>query len=182
LSITDIDLDLDSSLVKVRVLRDLSELFLGGKKLGPLREGDEVEVPHWMAREMAKSKNVKILEREPLDIMALSKIHWREGIPSSREIPPMPYDFYYKLRCLLSGLSEESGHDPSKRIEFEKALSQSKDIVNCRVHKILSLAAAAPQAESALQKMAAEERALYDKLSSTVSEWKRTVLALEDGK
>jgi len=182
LSVTDIELDLDSSPVKVRVLHDLPELFLGGEKFGPLKEGEEVEVPGWMAKELAKEMIVKLLEREPLEMSTLSKIHWRESIPSSREIPPMEYDFYYKLRALINDLAEESNRDPSRKIELDKAQSQFKDIVNCRVQKILHLAAAPPQRETNLQKMTAEERALYNQLSRIVSEWKQKVLSLEEQK
>jgi len=182
LSIIDIDLDLDSSPVKARVLRDSLEVSLGGGKIGPLREGDEIELPRWIANELAKSNVVKLFDREPLDTAALAKIHWRECIPSSREIPPMQSDFYYKLRCLLEDLLQQSQREPSRRADYEKALSQSKDIVNCRLHKILYFAAAPPQGDSTLQKLAAEERALYNQLSSIVNEWKGKVLSLEDEK
>jgi len=182
LSITEIDLDLDSSPVKVRVQRDLPNLSLGGENLGPLKEGDDVDLPRWMANELAKSNIVKVFEREPLDMAALAKIHWRECIPSSREIPPMQNDFYYKLRGLLKDLLQKSEHEQSIRADYDKALSQSKDIVNCRLHKILYIAAGPPQTDTTLQKLAAEERALYNQLCSIVNEWKRRVLSLEDEK
>lgn len=182
MSIIDTELDMDSSPVKVRILHDSPELFFSGEKLGPLKEGDELELPRWMAQELAESKLARILERETLDMPALAKIHWRECIPSSREIPQMDYDFYYRLRRLLRDLREESDRGPTGRVTLEKAESQFKDILNCRIRKIMYLAAAPPQSDAVLQKMAAEERALYNHLSTIVNEWKRKVLAPEDEK
>lgn len=176
LSIIDTELDMDSSPVKVRILHDSPELFFSGEKLGPLKEGDELELPRWMAQELAESKLARILEREPLDIPTLAKIHWRECIPSSREIPQMDYDFYYRLRRLLRDLREESEREPSGRATLERAESQFKDIVNCRMRKIMHLAAAPPQTDAVLQKMTAEERVLYDHLSTIVNDWKQKVL------
>jgi len=182
LSIIDTELDIDSSPVKVRILHDSPELFFSGEKLGPLKEGDELELPRWMAQELAESKLARILEREPLDMPTLAKIHWRECIPSSREIPQMDHDFHYRLRRLLHELREEAEREPSRRVMLEKAESQFKDIINCRMHKILYLAAAPPQADVVLQKMTAEERVLYNHLSTIVNEWKRKVLAPEGEK
>jgi len=182
LSVKDIELDLDSSPVRVRILRDSPELYLGGERFGPLKGGEEVEVPNWMAKELAKGMIVKLLEREPLEMATLSKIHWRECIPASREIPPMELDFYYRLRRLIDTLAEESNREPSRKADLEKAQSQFKDIVNCRVQKILHLAAAPPQRETNLQKMTAEERALYNQLSAIVGEWRQRVLSLEEQK
>ena len=180
MSVTDIELDLDSSPVKARVLHDSPELFLGGQKFGPLKMGEEIEIPRWMAKELAREMIVMLLEHEPLEMSTLTKIHWRECIPSSREIPAMEYDFYYKLRRLVDDLAEESKREPSRKIDLDKAQSQFKDIVNCRLQKILHLAAAPPQRETNLQKMTAEERALYNKLSLIVSEWRQKVLSLEE--
>jgi hypothetical protein len=180
LTIDDIELDLDSAPIRVKVLHDSPELHLGGKSL--LKENNEIEVPRWMARELSRVKMVSILERDALDMTALAKIHWRESIPGSREIPQMEYDFFHRLRCLLGDLSEASERDPTKRIELEKAQSQFKDILNCRVRKILNAAAASPLTDSTLQKMTAEEQVLFSQLSTIIKDWKQKVVFPEDEK
>jgi hypothetical protein len=182
LSIFDAELDMDSSPVKVKILHDSPELFFSGEKLGPLREGDELELPYWAAQELADNGIANILGREPLDVPTLTKIHWRECIPSSREIPQIDNDFYYRLRRLLRRLREEAESEPSRREALEKAEGQFRDIVDCRMRKIMYLAAAPPQVDAVLQKMAAEERLLYNRLSTITHEWRMKVLALEDEK
>ena len=179
MTIDDIKLDLDSGPIRVKVLHDSPELHLGGKSL--LKENSEIEVPRWMARELSRGKMVSILERDALDMAALAKIHWRESIPGSREIPQMEYDFFHRLRGLLADLSEASERDPTKRIDLEKAQSQFKDILNCRLRKILN-AAASPLTDSSLQKMTAEEQVLFSQLSTIIKEWRQKVVFPEDEK
>ncbi|MEM2942148.1 MAG: hypothetical protein QXT81_01865 [Candidatus Bathyarchaeia archaeon] len=182
LLVVDTKLDVDSSPVKVKILHDSPELFFSGEKLGPLREGDELELPYWAAEELAENGIAKILGREPLDMSTLTKVHWRECIPGSREIPQIDNDFYHRLRRLLRRLREEVKSEPSRRKTLEKAESQFKDIVDCRMRKIMYLAAAPPQVDAVLQRMAAEERWLYNLLSTITHEWRMKVLALEDEK
>ncbi|MBS7622977.1 DNA replication complex GINS family protein [Candidatus Bathyarchaeota archaeon] len=182
LSIVDAKLDMDLSPVKVKILRGLPELFFSDEKLGPLREGDELELPYWAAQELADSGVAKILGREPLDIPTLTKVHWRECIPSSREIPQIDNDFYCRLRHLLRRLREEAESEPSKRETLVKVESQFKDIVDCRMRKIMYLATAPPQVDAVLQKMTVEERMLYSRLSTITREWRMEVLALEGEK
>lgn len=167
-------------MIKARVLGETPELFFSGKTFGPFKVGDEIEIPRWLARELTKNQMIKILDEKPLEIPDLAKIHWRESIPESREIPPLDYDFYNKLRELLRELSKKNNQDPSKKALFEKTLSQSKDIINCRLHKIVYLATNPSITDSIIQKMAVEERRLYNDLRSIIDEWKNKILNLED--
>ncbi|WP_455277886.1 hypothetical protein [[Eubacterium] cellulosolvens] len=178
MSINDFETDYESRMIRVRVLRETPELFFSGRTFGPFKDGDEIEIPRWLARELTKNRMVKILDEGPLEIPDLAKIHWRESIPESREIPQLDYDFYNKLRELLRELSNND-QDPSQKALFEKALSQSKDIINCRLHKIVYLAASPSTSDATIQKMAVEERSLYNDLSSTINEWKNKILNLE---
>ena len=77
-------------------------------------------------------------------------------------------------------MKEESKKDPSKIAHYEKALSLSKDIVNCRVRKIISLSAISASTTEMTKNMAAEEMALYDKLSAIIGDWKDGLLKKED--
>ncbi len=167
-------------MIKAKVLRETPELFFSGKIFGPFKVGDEIEIPRWLGRELTKNQMVKILDEKSLEIHDLEKIHWRESIPDSREIPQLDYDFYNKLRELLRDLSNNSEKDTSQKALLEKTLSQSKDIVNCRLHKIVYLAANPSITDSTIQKMAIEERALYKELSTIIDEWKNKILKLED--
>lgn len=167
-------------MIKARVLHDTPELFFSGKTFGPFKVGDEIQIPRWLARELTKNRLVKTLDEKPLEIPNLAKIHWRESIPESREIPPLDYDFYSKLRELLRELSKKKDQDPSQKVLFENTLSQSKDIINCRLHKIVYLATNPSITDSTIQKMAVEERRLCNDLRLTINEWKNKILNPED--
>lgn len=180
MSINDFETDYESSMIKARVLRGTPELFFSGKTFGPFKDGDEIEIPRWLARELTKNRTVKILDEKPLEIPDLAKIHWRESIPESRELPPLDHDFYNKLRELLHELSKKKDQDPSQKTLFEKALSQSKDIINCRLHKIVYLATNPSITDTTIRKMAVDERRLYNDLSPIINEWKNKILNLED--
>jgi hypothetical protein len=180
LPINDFEIDYESRMIRVKVLRETPELFFSGKTFGPFKNGDEIEIPRWLARELSKNRMVKTIDEASLEIFDLAKIHWRESIPESREIPQLEYDFYNKLRELLRELNNDQ--DPSQKALFEKALSQSKDIINCRLHKIAYLAASPSKSEATIQKMAVEERSLYNDLNSIINEWKNKILNLEGKK
>jgi DNA replication initiation complex subunit (GINS family) len=76
---------------------------------------------------------------------------------------------------LLADLRAQSRSDPSKGRDFEKAVQLSKDISNCRIRKIVSLAAAPAQTEDVLTNLAGEERSLYRSLSRIVIEWRSKI-------
>jgi hypothetical protein len=180
LSINDFETDYESSMIRARVVHDTPELFFSGKTFGPFKVGDEIQIPRWLAKELTKNRLVKILDEKPLEIPDLAKIHWRESIPESREIPPLDFDFYNKLRELLRELSNKKDKDQSQKALFENTLSQSKDIINCRLHKIVYLATNPSITDTTIQKMAVEERRLYNDLRSIIDEWKNKILNLED--
>jgi len=169
----DYDLDFQNRIVKIAVVRESGEINAGGKTFGPFRAGQEVEVPRWIAEELVRSGIAKWRDEDRLDLANLSKMHWRETIPTARQIPAVGEHFYQMLRSLLVELKTQSRSDPAKGRDFEKAVHLSKDIVNCRIRKIVSLAAAPAQTEDVLANLANEERGLYLTLGRIITEWRK---------
>jgi len=169
----DYDLDFQNRTVKIIVVRESGEINAGGKTFGPFRAGQEIEAPRWVADELVRSGIAKWRDEDRLDLTTLSKMHWRETIPTARQIPAIGEDFYPMLRSLLVDLKAQSRSDPAKGRDFEKAAHLSKDIVNCRIRKIVSLAASPAQTENALASLANEERGLYLTLSKIITEWRK---------
>jgi hypothetical protein len=178
-TVDDARMDIESSFVNIRIIRDVPELFFSGNALGPLKEGQEIEVPRWMASEFVKYRMAKILSDKPLDAAELTKIHWRESIPGSRELPPLDYDFYHKLRDLVKDLTLREEYDSSNKSNVYRILTQAKDIITCRIRKILNLAAAPLPSGALLEKFALEERILYNKISYVIDEWRKAILSME---
>lgn len=174
-SFDDCDFDFRNRTVKVIAVRETPEISMGETTFGPFRAGQEIDAPRWVAEELVRSGIAKWRDEDKLDLATLSKMHWRETIPTSRQIPAIEADFYQKLGRLQTDLRIQSRSDPSKGRDFEKAVQLSKDIVNCRIRKIVSLTAAPAQTEDVLGNLANEERTLYRALSRIIIEWRNKI-------
>ena len=63
--------------------------------------------------------------------------------------------------------------------DYEKAISLSKDIINCRLRKIASLAASQVASGEMIQGMAKEEKMLYTSMSQMIADWNERLLGAE---
>jgi DNA replication initiation complex subunit (GINS family) len=93
----------------------------------------------------------------------------------------LPEEFYPRLRRCLSDLKREAAKAPEKMLEHEKAKQLTRDIVNSRLRKIISIASAPAQTEQTLKNLTSEERFLYDRLYELINEWRTRILEYEEG-
>jgi hypothetical protein len=177
MTVDDIDFDFENSQIRVVVTREIPEGSRSGK-LSSAKIGQEIEVPYWTARELVQLGFARFREEDTLDYNSLSKIHWRETIPASRQLPSLQSTFYCLLRRHLSELRELSKHDQMKLRELERTETLVRDIVNVRVRKIVSLAASPTPSEEMLQGLTREERSLYSTLNETIENWKTRLIDL----
>ncbi|MFQ6064068.1 MAG: hypothetical protein ACE5L6_01195 [Candidatus Bathyarchaeia archaeon] len=176
LSIKDVDFGFENTPVKITVRRNCPEIKLAGLKVGPLEEGKEYELMYWIARELERAGIARLHEEELLDAVKLYKIHWKERVQSAKQIASLSGDFYPRLRRYLASLRREAIGKPEKMKEYEKAVRLSRDIINCRLKKIISLAAAPKQTNQTLNNLTKEERTIYEQLNATISSWKDEIL------
>jgi DNA replication initiation complex subunit (GINS family) len=111
-----------------------------------------------------------------LDVVKLHKIRWKERVQPTNKVSPLPEEFYPKLRRYLAYLKKTANNNPEKLKEHEKSSRISRDIVNCRVKKIVSLASSPPLTAQALQNLTPEERTLYHSLHKIINEWRTKIL------
>lgn len=180
MTVDDIDFDFENSPVKVVVTREIPETPRL-VKLSAAKIGQEIAVPYWTAKELVQLGFARFREEDMLDYNSLSKIHWRETIPASRQLPSLQSSFYCMLRRHLAELRQLSRQDQVKLREQERTETLVRDIVNVRIRKIVSLAASPTPSEELLQGLTYEERALYSILNKTIEEWKARLLKM-DGK
>jgi len=170
----------DNSIVNVIAVRNHPGLELAGLKIESLSEGEEKEMRLWLARELEKAGVVKIVRKDELDTAKLYKIHWTETkIQSKKGISSLPEGFYQKLRKLLRKMKEEARENLEKTAEYKRVLEYAKDIVNCRLRKVISIASSSIHSETILRNLTEEERKLYDIVRSIVSSWRREILESE---
>ncbi len=180
-NIKALDFMFENSPVKVIANRNCPEIKLAGLTVGPFEEGNEYEVPYWVARELAKFGVARFRSEELLDSAKLYKIHWKERVQSAAQISELPKDFYPKLRRFLTELKEESAKHLEKMREYEKARQLALDILNLRLKKVVSLASAPAQTEQILKNLTSEERILYEQIYGLINKWKTHLLEYEKG-
>ena len=175
-SVADVDFDFQNLPVRVVLTREIPFSHPATERLQSVKVGQEAEVPFWAADELVNAGFAKYHEEDILDLPKLSKTHWKETIPSSTQLPSLEAGFYCMLRRFLVRLRAGGKQDSSQLREFEKADNLSRDIINCRLRKIASFAAAPGPSSDLLKNMTSEEQALYKQLRSTIAEWKSAIL------
>ena len=179
MSVEDIDLDFENSSIRLIVTREIPEMPRM-PKLNSARVGQEVEIPFWIAQELVRLGYGKFRDEDVLTYNSLSKIHWKETIPASRQIPALNGNFYCILRRHLAELRKQSKQDQIKLRELERTETLVRDIVNVRVRKIVSLSASPTPSGELIQGLTHEERSLYLTLNKTIGEWKGKLLEVSE--
>lgn len=182
MSIEDADFVFENKPIKVVANRNEPIIELAGLKVGPFEEGREYEVRFWIAKELEKTGIVRFREEDILDVVKLHKIHWKERVQPTNKVSLLPEEFYPKLRRYLCYLKKASNNNSEKLKEQGKSERISRDIVNCRVKKIVSLASSLPLTAQALQNLAPEERTLYHRLHKIISNWRDEILKEKGGR
>jgi hypothetical protein len=162
-------------LVKIVANRDSPKIDLPGVNVGPFTAGKEYEVRFWVAEELKKAGIAHIRMEEPLDLMTLNKIHWKENVQSSQRVTALPEDFYPKLRNYLDELKAKSLKKSEFSGDYLKAQKLSGDITRTRLKKIVSLASS-PRSRQIWGNLTKEEKVLYDYLYATISNWRTEIL------
>jgi hypothetical protein len=181
LSIKNAEFSFENSPVKITASRNYPEIKLAGLTVGPFEEGNDYEVSYWIAEELVKSGIAHFHSQDLLDAGKVSKIQWTERVQTAGQMSKLPDGFYPKLRRYLVELREGIANNPERMREFERVDHLTKDIVNSRMKKIVSIASAPAQAESALRNLTVEERLLYEQLSQVINKWKTRILEQRGG-
>ena len=177
-SIKDADFIYQNTPVKILANRNSPKIDLPGFTVGPFKEGQEYEVRLWVANELKKAGIARIRMDDPLDLMVLNKIQWKERVQTSQKVTSVPDDFYPKLRRYLEELNEEAIKKPEKRNDYEKAMNLSDDIARMRLKKIVSLASSSSKTQTSqiLRSLTNEEKSIYSHLHTIISQWRNEIL------
>lgn len=181
-NLEDLDFRFENSPVKIIANKNYPEIKLAGLNVGPLEEGNEYEVYHWVGSVLVEAGIAHFREDDELDATKLYKVQWKERVQAAGQISELSEDFYPRLRRYLLEVKEESTttRQPERVQEYEKAKQLSWDIVNSRLKKIVSLASGPVQTDQIVKKLTIEEKLLYDQLSKSISEWRTRILEQEN--
>ena len=152
---------------------------MSDRVLGPYRQGQEVELPFWIAVHFVQMGYARFRDEDQLTLNTLSTTHYKETLPGSRQIPKLAKNFYFQVRRLIRDLKAQEAKDRTKGRDLDKAISLSRDIVNIRVKKIASLSASGEQPTELTSNLTAEELALYRNIRNGVESWRKDILGRE---
>jgi hypothetical protein len=178
-TIRSLDFNFEHSTAKIVANRNCQEIKLAGLNVGPFEEGNEYEVYYWVALELEKSGIVHFREDDHLTVPKLNKLQWSERVQTAGLISRLPEDFYPRLRRCLTDLKKNAAKAPEKVLESEKARQLTRDIINSRLKKIVSIASAPAQTDQALKNLTSEDRFLYEQLYTLINQWRVRILEYE---
>lgn len=172
LNLADLCKLLEDRQVTIIATRDIEELEIAGLKVGPLKKGNEIKIAFWAAKILVEKGYAKYKEGEFMTLTDLSKAYWAESIQDGRRLAPLPSGFYFKLKHYLESLRKS---DLFKAEEFTRAYGFARDLIECRIRKILNLAMS-PHDQEVLDTLTEEEKILYEKIKFEVEKWKTEIL------
>jgi hypothetical protein len=161
--------------VKIIAVRDSPKIKLVGLDIGPFQEGNEYETKYWIAKHLEKT-GIARLRGETLTTSRLYPILHRERAQPASNITSLPEDFFPRLRRVLVDLKSSSKSSPEKMREYEYVQQLSKDIVSCRLKKIIALASTPGHKGQILRNLTMEELELYEELERIISDWRSEIL------
>jgi len=178
LTIEDVELLFENSKARMVAKRSCPEIEIAGEKIGAFEEGDEFQARVWVGSVLSELGLADFQDEDQLNLVGLHKVFWKEGIQNGKRLSMLPEFFYPKLRRFLSDLKKKSHDDPSLVVEYGKARRLAQDVLNCRLKKIVGLAAAPAQTGDILESMTPEERDLYDQMSRVIRNWESKIVKI----
>jgi len=171
----------EEELVSVVFQKPLQATKVGDLDVPASVEGSEAKLPLWAARVLSKEGVVKLNLEEGQDLKAgeLYKLSWKEE--RNELLSPLPANFYPKLRDLVESLNRSIKENPTHATlsEQRQAYMKAKDLINCRLQKILRLSFERNPPKAAVELLQPEERALFEALRSEIEEWREKILVEE---
>lgn len=147
---------------KVEVIQDFPEVELVGRKLGPFKEGEEVEVRPWEASILEERDFVRPVR--DFSLTGIRKVLIREE--KSSRLEELPSSFYRTVSREARKLRERG--EIEKAGEVEEAV---ESLVNFRIQKLARMIISSVDPGE----IPAEEQVLANLLAQTLSFWEHSV-------
>ncbi|MCS7364588.1 MAG: DNA replication complex GINS family protein [archaeon GB-1867-035] len=168
----------DTSPIRAVVKEARPSIEVAGNRIDLSSIGFEIQIPRWIALKLMELGVVDLKVTEELSLRELLRVMWKE----SREINLTVIDphFYPKLRAYLKRLRERCKKEPLPELiqELHKVETTARDIISCRLQKIIQAALSEALPPNVLEAMTIEEKNLLIEVSQIVEKWKRQILAL----
>ena len=149
--------------VKVTFLHDIKINVAGVDVEG--KQGEILNIPRWVANVLESDKHLTIEDTDM--IVELKQATVKENVQGEFELATLEPYFYVRLTSFMKKLSND---------EFDKVQSMLNSLVRKRQGKIIHLADSSQLTADLSQKLTLEERAFYEKIYNTSSDFKKQIL------
>jgi hypothetical protein len=159
--------------VRVTMKTSTEEIEVGDLVLKRAKEGEKLEMPRWVAEELAELELAEIQE-EPFEV-EIFKALTREKILASLQLSPLEASFYIRMRRRLAAVRTGVDRGRYRREDYEKLRNASYDLIGRRLSKLLSMSSSA-NVKTIGDRITPEERAFFLMSSSLSAGWKKALL------
>lgn len=171
----------EEELVGVVFQKPLPATKVGALQLGAFIEGNEARIPLWAAKALEAEGIVKLNPDQSQQLIAseLFKLSWKEE--RNEALLVLPPNFYPKLRELTNQLNESIKQNPTHTTlsEQRQAFMKAKDLINCRLQKILRLSFERNPSKPLVEALQPEEKSLFNNIRSEIDDWREKILLEE---
>jgi GINS complex protein helical bundle domain len=163
---------LESKTVKMRAM--VENLELGEYRIERLKEGDQTQLPRWVAEELVAAGLAEAPEEafEPV----VYRCFGREKMMGPLQLSPLPKDFYMTMRRTLERLGDDVAAGKGKREDLERLKGNCYDLVGMRLSKLLALSSSPGAGGTLSDKITPEEEAFFSLSRSLSKEWRDALL------
>ncbi len=149
----------------VEFIKDFPKIKLVGRKLGPYREGEEVEVRPWIASVLEERGLVRFVD--DFSLTGIRKRLIREE--KSSQLEELPSYFYFAISRKIADLREEGRGEKAEELE-----DTVDSLVGLRVKKIANRAVSS----SVPKGVPPDEKFLLNLLSHSLNIWRQKLGSL----
>lgn len=159
--------------VRVTMRTSTEGMEVGDLVLAKANEGERIEMPRWVAEELAELELAEMQE-EPFEV-EIFKALTREKILASLQLSPLEPNFYIRLRRRLAVVRAGVERGKYRRDDYEKLRMTSYDLIGRRLSKLLSMSSSA-NVQTIADRITPEEKAFFLMSSSISAGWKKALL------
>lgn len=166
------------SKTKVKMRTSVENLDAGDYGMEQAAEGEQVEVPRWMAEELV-ALNLADAAEELFEV-EVSRALSREKMMGPLQLSALPQEFYARMQRRVATLGRGVAEGRVKKEDFERMRNGCYDLIGMRLSKLLSLSSSSTSVSALADKVTPEEIAFFSASQALSKEWKAALLG--DGK
>ncbi len=161
--------------VRVTMSSQLENIEVGDFRIEKLSDGESVDLPRWVAEELAELKLCEV-EEDAFEGEILRALT-REKMLGSPQLSSLQADFYLRMRRRLVIVRDGVESGRYRREDYERLKASCYDLIGRRLSKLLSLSSSSSSSlESIADKLTQEEKSFFASSQTLSAEWKEALL------